>query len=279
MRTTIKNKTLSLLLPLTMVLAMLSACTADHLSAYVAGQDVNQFVDVEEYNWYYDAVQDIYGVGTVTPAPGTGAPAPMLYANNQMYFDHSADQTLLREILERDNNWTCIGTIASHTTAVPAENFQSNRDWLSVGSEVYHSNKGRICFHDGYASAEIFGDSLIIISDDHYYQYITREDSGTIIDIQSAFIFSACLIVNDVMYRHMGSSSGDGFRLDNSYIFLGTVESVVPRNELPTENFQTNLANIYGGSIYLMPPDSHPSWDILVHIRGDHRVYFQERRN
>ena len=215
---------------------------------------------------------------TPLPAPG-GVLGPMMYVNGQIYIFHSNSQF---HPLELGSDWTYIGTVQSHTSkwgALPAENFQENHNLVKIGSEIYHSTEGSVYFNPGFDyEDEIFGDSIIVLSDGIYYQYIVEEDSGIIIDRKNAFMNSACLIVNDVKYQQKASISGDGFQLDNSYIFLGEVESVVPHTELPAENFQTNIAYIDGGEIYLLPSEDQSMYDILVLVRGDSRVYFSEQR-
>ena len=215
---------------------------------------------------------------TTSPAPG-GILGPMLYVNDQIYFYHADSQYHPPEL---DSSWTYIGTVLSQTSkwgALPVENFQENHALVKIGSEIYHSKEGSIYFNPefGYED-EIFDDSIVVVSDGLYYQYIVKEASSIIIDRKNAFTESACLIVDNVKYQQKFSMSGDGFQLDNSYVFLGEVESVVPRTELPTENFQTNIAHINGGKIYSLPPEDQTIYDILVLVRGYSRVYFSEQR-
>ena len=61
--------------------------------------------------------------------------------------------------------------------------------------------------------------------------------------------------MNDDIYVEKASISGDGFQLDDSYTLLGEVESVVPRTEQPTENFQTNIAGASAIDAPAMLPD------------------------
>ena len=221
--------------------------------------------------------EGMYSSDTTSPltiAPG-GVLGPMLYVNDQIYYYHADSKYRYSELDER---WSYIGSIQSQTSKygeLPTENFQGNHGLLETGSEVYHSEEEKIYFalDLGYDD-EIVGDSIIVFSDGVYYQYITEEASHIIIDKKNAFIYSACLIINDTAYQRKASKAGDGFQIDDSYIFLGEVGSVVPRTERPTENFQTNLANITGGKVYLLPSDDESIYDILVLVRGDSRVYF-----
>ena len=85
-------------------------------------------------------------------------------------------------------------------------------------------------------------------------------------------------MVDDALYYRHSTEVGGLFTPDDRFIYLGRVESIVPRTQLPTENFQSNIQGMNGGRIYRLPEDYKYDYEIVIITPKGDRVYFAKTR-
>ena len=73
------------------------------------------------------------------------------------------------------------------------------------------------------------------------------------------------IYVNDTLYRWYIAAMHES--LNNDFTYLGTIDSDVPQNEEPTENFQTNRDKFLGAEVY-------QSGNYLIIVYDGYYVYF-----
>jgi len=209
---------------------------------------------------YLDVESAVDEPESVIPhAPGTWLPS--VFVNNTLYFSFEHRQ---HHVAEPGDTWVYIGEIQSVVpqSGMPTENFQSNHGM--EGARIYHAYAGRIpittCVWGGVLEEEIAGDSIIVVYNGQRSMYISEEAREQAFHIMDS-VQRNSLMVDDVVYVLMASAFGGRFSTDGN-VFLGEVESVVSRFELPAENLQTNRETNIGARIYRL--SSNAIDDIVI---------------
>ena len=77
-----------------------------------------------------------------------------------------------------------------------------------------------------------------------------------------AWVLPPFVFVNDALYKHHIATTPEA--LGSDYTYLGTICSLVPSHESPTENFQANREHLLNSEVYR-------SMNYLIVVHG--RVY------
>jgi len=207
-----------------------------------------------------------------TPSYVGGFLMPMIFAHDTLY-----SISPFNDNPELDENWVFVGEVESYvpTGSRPNNHLQTNfNNLISVDvvgvARVYHSPNAlfRIRLHseEVFTNQHIFqdlhGDGIIIDINGQHFHFVSSLLSERINDIMAQRI-PQLLLVNDVLYNLVATSSGGDFQLSDSHVFLGEIASHVPPNEFPTDNFQANDI-IVGARVYMLPQSENRLADILV---------------
>lgn len=205
------------------------------------------------------------------------APMPMVMVNDLLYQSYDYGSHLAQKL---DNSWNLIGKIESISeTKQPTENLQAN--FAIAGASVYHSSTG--CFTvNPYGNdflvtdKEYFGNGIIVDYEGEYYQLIAEDEVSEVAKLRDEMSdYGQLLRVDGVTYLLRSKASGGNFKLDNNYVYLGEVISVVSEDERPTEDFQTNSLLVgVGSEIYKLPSDDISGNDLVV-ICGSNRYEYK----
>lgn len=205
------------------------------------------------------------------------APMPMVKVNEVIYQSYEYGSHLAKII---DDNWTLVGEIESVSeTRLPTANLQAN--FNVAGASVYHSSNASFTVNpygsDFLATSnEYLGDGIILDYDGVYYQLIAADDVDEVEKMRNEMKdYGQLLLLDGVTYRMRSMASGGDFKLDDSYVYLGEVRSVVPENERPVDDFQTNSLIVgVGSNIYQLPSINTSDSDIVV-ICGNNRYEYK----
>ena len=197
---------------------------------------------------------------------------PLVFVNNTYY---QMFGNLPPDISELDEIWIYLGDIQSAVPGYkfPTENFQANHG--RIGARIYHAYDGRIpvnvCEWGDALEEEVIGNSIIVVYEGQRYLYISEEARTEVMKILNS-VERQSLLVDGVMYSLRATAFGGNFSINDSFTFLGEVESAVSLYELPTENLQANRKIFVGMRVYRLPPDGIDN--IVVLNQWGTRHYF-----
>jgi len=204
---------------------------------------------------------------------GDNVAPPLILVDGVCYWMYDDSVGVAQQL---NDSWAYVGKVRGRVSAGvrPKKNLHANHE--IVGAEIYHSNEGRIRIRNTLwgdpINDEIIGNCVIVAFEGQFTLYISEEahaDVYTIMDTAER----PSLMIDGVVYSLMSAVDDDDISIPDSFVYLGIVESTVPIENLPMEDFQANRSIVVGASVYRLP--SGEDNDIVVFSTANSRYYYK----